>query len=81
MVTIWAEQALLAGGWARDVTITLQGDRIAGITTGTPETADTPNTAGTPETRDTPPKFSGSGCCYPPRSTCTRMPSNAPWQV
>ena len=65
MVTIWAEQALLAGGWARDVTITLQGDRIAGITTGTPETADTPNTAGTPETRDTPPKVQRVGLLLP----------------
>jgi formimidoylglutamate deiminase len=35
MQTIWAEQALLATGWAQDVTLEIDGDRIAGIEPGT----------------------------------------------
>ncbi|WP_209424550.1 formimidoylglutamate deiminase [Pararhodobacter sp. SW119] len=35
MQTIWAEQALLAKGWAQDVTLEIAGDRIAGIEPGT----------------------------------------------
>lgn len=35
MTAIWAEQALLPQGWARDVTVALAGDRIAGVTAGT----------------------------------------------
>lgn len=35
MVTIWAEQALLPGVWARDVAVTLDCDRIAAVTPGT----------------------------------------------
>ncbi|MBL4916406.1 formimidoylglutamate deiminase [Szabonella alba] len=34
MTAIWAEQALLATGWAEDVTVSIEGDRIAGITPG-----------------------------------------------
>ncbi|RUS59366.1 formimidoylglutamate deiminase [Pseudorhodobacter sp. E13] len=34
MTVIWAEQALLADGWAQNVAITLAGDRIAAITPG-----------------------------------------------
>ncbi len=34
MTLLWAEQALLADGWADDVAITLDGDRIAGIEVG-----------------------------------------------
>ena len=33
MTAIWAEQALLAEGWARDVTLTLENERIGGIQT------------------------------------------------
>lgn len=36
MTTIWAEQALLPQGWARDVRVTLQGGRIAAVAPGTP---------------------------------------------
>ena len=36
MTRIHAEQALLPGGWARDVTVTLVGARIAGVLTGVP---------------------------------------------
>jgi len=35
MQTIWAEQALLAEGWARDVTLGIVGDRINTIAKGT----------------------------------------------
>ncbi|MFN3937351.1 MAG: formimidoylglutamate deiminase [Gemmobacter sp.] len=35
MTTIWARQALLADGWARDVTVRLAGDRIAAVSAGT----------------------------------------------
>ncbi len=35
MGRIWAEQALLATGWARDVAVTLDGERIAAVTPGT----------------------------------------------
>ena len=35
MQTIWAEQALLATGWARDVTVEIVGDRIEAVETGT----------------------------------------------
>jgi len=35
MKTIWAEQALLAQGWARDVSVTLERGRIAAVTEGT----------------------------------------------
>ncbi|MCB1397706.1 MAG: formimidoylglutamate deiminase [Rhodobacter sp.] len=42
MTTIWAEQALLPQGWVRDVRITLQDGRIAGIAPGTqPSPGDT----------------------------------------
>lgn len=34
MAVIWAEQALLADGWAEAVAVTLAGDRIAGIEVG-----------------------------------------------
>jgi len=34
MTRLWAEQALLADGWARNVAVTLQGDRIARIEAG-----------------------------------------------
>ena len=34
MTRLWAEQALLAYGWARDVAVTLDGDRIARIEAG-----------------------------------------------
>lgn len=34
MTVIWAEQALLADGWAQNVAITLAGDRIAAIAPG-----------------------------------------------
>lgn len=34
--TIWAEQALLPGGWARDVAVTLSGGRIAAVEAGVP---------------------------------------------
>lgn len=36
MTVLWAEQALLAEGWAEDVAVTLDGDRIAGIAVGAP---------------------------------------------
>lgn len=36
MTILWAEQALLSDGWAGNVAITLQGDRIAGITVDAP---------------------------------------------
>jgi formimidoylglutamate deiminase len=36
MTQIWANQALLAEGWAEDVTVTIEGGRIAGITTQAP---------------------------------------------
>lgn len=36
MTTIWAEQALLPQGWARDVCVTLTGDQIAGVQTDIP---------------------------------------------
>lgn len=37
MVTIWAEQALLPGGWARDVAVKIGADgRIAAVTPGVP---------------------------------------------
>lgn len=36
MESIWAEQALLSEGWARDVRLTLQGTRIARIEAGVP---------------------------------------------
>ncbi|MCC6303641.1 MAG: formimidoylglutamate deiminase [Rhodobacteraceae bacterium] len=39
MATIWARQALLPGGWAREVTVRLAGDRIAEVTAGTPAPA------------------------------------------
>ncbi len=35
MNSIWAEQALLADGWARDVSVRLDGDRIAAVAAGT----------------------------------------------
>lgn len=35
MTAIWAEQALLPQGWARDVTVALAGGRIAQVTAGT----------------------------------------------
>ncbi len=35
MPTIWAEQALLTDGWAQDVTLEIDGDRIGRIETGT----------------------------------------------
>lgn len=35
METIWAERALLPEGWAKDVCVTLDGGRIAGVETGT----------------------------------------------
>ena len=35
MQMIWAEQALLAGGWARDVSVTLEGGRIVSAEPGT----------------------------------------------
>ena len=34
MQRIWAEQALLATGWARDVLLTLEGGRIASVQPG-----------------------------------------------
>ncbi|WP_323005538.1 formimidoylglutamate deiminase [Pseudorhodobacter sp.] len=34
MTILWAEQALLADGWAKNVAITLQGDKIANIAVG-----------------------------------------------
>ncbi|MCB1390477.1 MAG: formimidoylglutamate deiminase [Rhodobacteraceae bacterium] len=34
MTRLWAEQALLQDGWARDVALTLNGDRIGAIETG-----------------------------------------------
>lgn len=36
MTILWAEQALLADGWANDVAVTLNGDRIAAIAVGAP---------------------------------------------
>jgi formimidoylglutamate deiminase len=35
MLTIWAEQALLADGWAQDVTVEVSGDRIAKLAAST----------------------------------------------
>jgi formimidoylglutamate deiminase len=35
MQTIWAEQALLADGWAKDVTVEIGGDRIGTVAAGT----------------------------------------------
>ncbi|WP_333828016.1 formimidoylglutamate deiminase [Pararhodobacter sp.] len=35
MIRIWAEQALLEGGWASDVTLAIDGCKIAGVSTGT----------------------------------------------
>jgi formimidoylglutamate deiminase len=35
MQTIWAEQALLFDGWARDVTVEIGGDRIENVAAGT----------------------------------------------
>ncbi|MFN3822356.1 MAG: formimidoylglutamate deiminase [Pseudorhodobacter sp.] len=35
MAKIWAEQALLAGGWAENVTVTVEGGRITSIMPGT----------------------------------------------
>lgn len=37
--SIWAEQALLPGGWARDVTVALSGGRIASVTPDSPAPA------------------------------------------
>ena len=34
MTVIWAEQALLPGGWARDVAVTVEGGRIASVEPG-----------------------------------------------
>lgn len=34
MTVIWAEQALLPGGWAQDVAVTVDGARIASVTPG-----------------------------------------------
>lgn len=39
MGAIWAAEALLPQGWARDVTVTLQAGRIAAIACGTPAPA------------------------------------------
>ena len=36
MHIVWAEQALTAAGWAEDVTVEIDGDRIAGVTADTP---------------------------------------------
>ena len=36
MQVIWAEQALLPQGWARDVAVTIAGGRITGVAPGTP---------------------------------------------
>ncbi len=36
MTVIWAEQALLANGWADAVAVTLSGDRIASVAVGAP---------------------------------------------
>ena len=36
MTLLWAEQALLEHGWAENVALTLEGDRIASITEGAP---------------------------------------------
>ncbi|MDN5788905.1 formimidoylglutamate deiminase, partial [Pseudorhodobacter sp.] len=38
MAVIWAEQALLATGWAQDVAVTVEGDRIGAITPNAPAT-------------------------------------------
>ncbi len=35
MTRLWAEQALCATGWARDVTVTIEGTRIMGVEAGT----------------------------------------------
>ncbi|QYK42165.1 MAG: formimidoylglutamate deiminase [Paracoccaceae bacterium] len=40
MAEIWAAQALLADGWAEDVTVTIDDGRIAGVQTGTTAPAD-----------------------------------------
>ncbi len=36
MAMIWAEQALLPDGWARDVAVTVEAGRIVAVTPGTP---------------------------------------------
>lgn len=36
MAVIWAEQALLPGGWARHVAVTVEGGRIAAVAPGAP---------------------------------------------
>ncbi|MFN3292271.1 MAG: formimidoylglutamate deiminase [Gemmobacter sp.] len=39
MTVIWAEQALLPGGWAQDVAVRVEGARIASVAAGVPRPA------------------------------------------
>ena len=66
MTTLHAPAALLPDGWARDVRVTLEGQRIAAVEIGR---GGGPATSGSP----------GARCCRRCR-TCTATPSSGRWR-